>query len=88
MIGSNENFSDEYVSPGRKRLIKKKQENSIDWDINQDLSYENNLKQGSRVFHKKFGYGKVLTIENDSAEVQFEKSSNRKVFIKFLQISI
>ena len=87
-FGSNANFSDEYVSPGRKRLIKKKQEHSIDWDINQDLSYENNLKQGSRVFHKKFGYGKVLTIENDSAEVQFEKSSNRKVFIKFLQISI
>ena len=87
-FGSNANFSDEYVSPGRKRLIKKKQEHSIDWDINQDLSYENNLKQGSRVFHKKFGYGKVLTIENDSAEVKFEKSSNRKVFIKFLQTSI
>ena len=42
-------------------------------------------KQGVKVFHQKFGYGKILFIEGDKAEVIFSKSSQKQVFVKYLQ---
>ena len=41
--------------------------------------------EGARVFHKKYGYGKITFIEGDKAEVNFYKTSQKKVFLKFLQ---
>ena len=43
--------------------------------------------EGSRVFHQKFGYGKIIFIDGDKAEVDFEKSSQRKIFLKYLQFT-
>jgi len=77
------NFSD--ISPGRKRLLSNIKETEYEWDFNQDHNSSTNLKKGTRVFHQKFGYGKIIFIEGDSAEVNFDKSSQRKVFIKYLQ---
>ena len=37
-----------------------------------------------RIFHQKFGYGLVINIENDNAEVKFEKTSTKKVKIDYL----
>ena len=81
-----ENISDDLITPGRKRLLKKKKE-EIDWDINQDLDAYSNLNEGDRVFHQKFGYGRILYIEGDKAEVDFEKGSIKKIFIKFLKVN-
>ena len=75
------NFSPSYI--GRSKQKKE----FIDWDINQDLESYSNLNKGDRVFHQKFGYGKILYIEGDKAEVGFEKGSRKKVFLKFLQIN-
>ena len=79
-----ENISDDLITPGRKRLLKKQKE-EIDWDINQDIDAYSNLNEGDRVFHQKFGYGRILYIEGDKAEVDFEKSSQKQVFLKYLQ---
>ena len=73
------------MSPGRKRLFSNYKSSDIEWDLNQDISNEENIKEGDRVFHKKFGYGKILFIEGDKAEVDFEKSSQKQVFVKYLQ---
>ena len=91
----NNNFLDSFVisqdnyhnrmSPGRKRLVSNHKSSDIEWDFNQDISNEENIKKGDKVFHKKFGYGKILFIEGDKAEVNFEKSSQKQVFIKYLQ---
>jgi len=55
------------------------------WDFNQDNESQYILENGSKVFHQKFGYGRILFIEGDKAEVEFKKSSKKMVFIKFLQ---
>ena len=73
------------MSPGRKRLVSNYKSSDIEWDFNQDISNEENIKKGDRVFHQKFGYGKILFIEGDKAKVDFEKSSQKKVFVKYLQ---
>ena len=46
-----------------------------------------NYKKGTRVFHQKFGYGKILSVEGNMAEVKFDKSSQKQVFIKYLQFT-
>jgi len=33
------------------------------------------------------GYGKIIFIDGDMAEVDFEKSSQRKIFLKYLQFT-
>ena len=92
----NDNFIDEfshdinsdenYISPGRRRLIQNKKNNEVDWDLNQDFNFEDSFSiEGSRVFHQKYGYGKIINFDGEKAEVNFEKSNNKKIFIKYLQ---
>ena len=84
LIDSQDNYQN-HLSPGRKRLVSNYKSSDIEWDFNQDFSNEENIKKGDRVFHQKFGYGKILFIEGDKAEVDFEKSSQKQVFVKYLQ---
>ena len=55
----------------------------------QDHEYieESNIlfQEGSRVFHKKYGYGKILKFDGKTVNVQFEKSDQKKIFLKYLQ---
>lgn len=39
---------------------------------------------GERVFHQKFGYGKVINCEGDKVSVQFDKAGMKKVMSGFL----
>jgi hypothetical protein len=73
------------MSPGRKRLISNYKNTDIEWDFNQDVLNEENFKEGAKVFHQKYGYGKIIFIEGNKAEVNFYKSSQKKIFLKFLQ---
>ena len=43
------------------------------------------LPVGSRVFHQKFGYGRVLTVEDDRVEVAFEKAGQKRLLDRFLE---
>lgn len=45
---------------------------------------ENKMRPGARVFHIKFGYGKVLNVANGIVEVSFEKSNIKKVLSEYL----
>ncbi|MFO1067206.1 MAG: UvrD-helicase domain-containing protein [Geminicoccaceae bacterium] len=40
---------------------------------------------GQRVFHDKFGYGAVQTVEGDRLEIAFEKAGTKKVVDSFVQ---
>ena len=75
---------DECITPGRKRLLSNYNRNKIEWDFNQDFLEDINYKKGTRVFHQKFGYGKIICVEGNVAEVKFDKSSQKQVFIKYL----
>jgi DNA helicase-2/ATP-dependent DNA helicase PcrA len=40
---------------------------------------------GDRVFHQKFGYGEVLTIEGDKLDIEFDKAGSKKVVAQYVQ---
>ena len=78
-----EDISGDYITPGRKRMIENKK-NKVEWEFNQDISYEKNIDINEEVFHKKYGKGLVLNIDSDKAEVKFINYGIRKVYVKFL----
>jgi len=80
-----ENMNSNFITPGRQRLLSNVKKEEVDWDFNQDYQLNSNAIEGSRVFHQKFGYGKLIFIDGDKAEVDFDKSSQRKIFLKYLQ---
>ena len=59
-------------------------QNNILENNNTYIENKNTILKGDRVFHQKFGYGLIINIENDNAEVKFEKTSIKKVKIDYL----
>ena len=59
-------------------------QNNILENNNTYIENKNTISKGDRVFHQKFGYGLIINIENDNAEVKFEKTSTKKVKIDYL----
>jgi DNA helicase-2/ATP-dependent DNA helicase PcrA len=45
---------------------------------------ESGFKTGERVFHQKFGYGRVVAIEGNKLEIQFEKAGPKKIIDSFV----
>ena len=41
---------------------------------------------GQRVFHQKFGYGKILDIDGDKLEISFEKAGKKRVMARFIEL--
>ena len=81
----NTPFSDEIISPGRQRLLINSKKNKIDWEFNQDTSFENENYQEKKVFHKKYGYGKIVKLDGDKALVNFEDFSSKNIYLKYLK---
>ena len=79
-------FSDFTITPGRQRMLKNLKKDEIEWDINQDQQFENEINIGSKVYHLKFGKGKIIKIDNDKALIDFENFITKKVYLKFLKI--
>jgi DNA helicase-2/ATP-dependent DNA helicase PcrA len=50
-----------------------------------ELPNNSAFKLGQRIFHEKFGYGKVTHIDDDKLDVNFEKSGTKKVLDRFVQ---
>ena len=82
-IDINTDVKDDYLTPGRKRLLENKK-SKIDWDINQDSNYDQDIASNNNVFHKKYGNGVIINSESDTAEVKFQKFGIKKVYIKYL----
>ncbi len=58
--------------------------NNILDNNNYFIENKNAIFKGDKVFHQKFGYGLVINLENENAEVRFEKTSTKKVKIDYL----
>ena len=39
----------------------------------------------TRVFHQKFGYGRVTRVEDDRLDVDFEKTGSKRVLDRFVE---
>ncbi len=44
------------------------------------------LQVGQRIFHQKFGYGKILKADGDKLEIAFEKAGVKKVMQSFVSV--
>ena len=42
------------------------------------------IESGQRVFHEKFGYGRVITIDGNKLEIAFDKAGTKKVIDSFV----
>ena len=42
------------------------------------------LSVGQRVFHSKFGYGKIAVIEGNKLEIDFEHAGRKRVLDSFV----
>ena len=87
-MNQSNKFQENYITPGRKRLLSKINKNEDEWEFNQDFevieNYSQSIKKGSTVFHQKYGYGNIINFEGEKAEIQFAKSSQKKVFLKYI----
>ena len=45
------------------------------------------FKVGDRVFHQKFGYGRVQAVEDNKLEIAFDKAGKKKVIDSFVQMA-
>lgn len=57
-----------------------------------DLGIESKINQeetllGKRVFHQKFGYGKVLEVEGEKLKIKFEKADVKTVMKNFVSLT-
>ena len=54
--------------------------------------FDNNLQQGNRVEHAKFGRGEVLLVEGSGnskkAEIKFESGATKKLLLQFAKLKI
>ena len=55
------------------------------WEVPARPSHAEPLKVGERVFHQKFGHGRVTAVDDNKLDVDFEKSSPKRVLDSFLE---
>ena len=94
MVGSDiferASKADVYNSPGWKRLQERSAQRGMrqpsqSKHITIDLAAISTFSLGDRVFHQKFGYGEVLSIEGDKLDIEFDKAGSKKVVAQYIQ---
>jgi len=48
---------------------------------------EGSLTVGKRIFHQKFGYGRILAVEGSKLSISFDKAGDKKVIDRFVQLA-
>jgi DNA helicase-2/ATP-dependent DNA helicase PcrA len=42
------------------------------------------FQRGTRIFHRKFGYGTVAKVDGDRLDIEFDKAGKKKVISSFV----
>ncbi len=45
----------------------------------------NRFAKGTRVFHQKFGYGRIQSVSGDHLEIDFEKAGQKKLLSDYVK---
>ena len=70
-----------------QRKLRRRQVDVIDgeaWNV-ADTDGNSPFQEGERVFHQKFGYGRIMSLDGNKLEVDFEKAGIKKVMDSFVQ---
>jgi DNA helicase-2/ATP-dependent DNA helicase PcrA len=54
------------------------------WTVQTSDPGASHYERGDRVFHQKFGYGKVIAVEGNKLSVDFDKAGEKKVIDQFV----
>ncbi len=81
--------ADVYNSPGWRRLQARSGQRSAHQQPKAsatiiDAEAVARFEIGTRVFHQKFGYGRVTAVDADKLEIAFEKAGTKKVVARFV----
>ncbi|MFZ1479511.1 MAG: UvrD-helicase domain-containing protein [Paracoccaceae bacterium] len=81
--------ADVYNSPGWRRLQERQGMRPVGQpreakNVVIDLTADSAYSVGDRVFHTKFGYGKVTAIEGDKLDIRFDKTGDKKIVARFV----
>ncbi|WP_395541976.1 ATP-dependent helicase [Neotabrizicola sp. sgz301269] len=81
--------ADVYNSPGWRRLQDRQSSRPVSQpreakNVTIDLQAESAYAVGERVFHVKFGYGRVTGIEGDKLDIRFDKAGEKKIVARFV----
>ncbi len=55
------------------------------WEAPSRPVREEKIPAGTRVFHQKFGYGRVVSVEDDRLEVMFEHAGQKRLLDRFVE---
>ncbi|GGG16619.1 DNA helicase [Caldovatus sediminis] len=55
------------------------------WEVAERPARAERIAVGERVFHQKFGYGRVLAVEDDRLDIAFDKAGTRRVLDRFVE---
>ena len=82
--------ADVYNSPGWRRLQANAQKRGVSQpseakNMTVDMNALSAFTVGDRVFHDKFGYGEVMSMEGDKLEIEFDKAGAKKVVARFIK---
>ena len=81
--------ADVYNSPGWKRMQARASARPMAQpmearNVTIDMTAVSAFAMGDRVFHQKFGYGRVTGIEGDKLDIAFDKAGEKKVVARFV----
>ena len=76
--------ADHYNSPGWRRLQARAAKGPAPAPVI-TATASASFTEGERVFHQKFGYGRVIGMDGDKLEIEFEKAGTKKVVAHFLE---
>jgi DNA helicase-2/ATP-dependent DNA helicase PcrA len=55
------------------------------WETPARPARTDKIPVGARVFHQKFGYGRVIAVEDDRLDIDFETSGEKRVLDRFVE---
>ena len=71
--------------PGRRNRYPRRVREADTWDTPARPARPDKIPAGARVFHQKFGYGRVIAVEDDRLDIDFETSGEKRVLDRFVE---
>jgi DNA helicase-2/ATP-dependent DNA helicase PcrA len=55
------------------------------WEVQARPAPSGAMQPGQRVFHQKFGYGRVTGVDDDKLDIEFERAGTKRVLDRFVE---
>jgi DNA helicase-2/ATP-dependent DNA helicase PcrA len=79
------NQSARLAAPASFPMLARRPREADAWELPARASRSDKIPVGARVFHQKFGYGRVLAAEDDRLDIAFETSGEKRVLDRFVE---